>query len=540
MKYDIVVIGAGLGGLTSAAMLAKKGKKVLVLEQHNIPGGCATVFKRKGVTFEVGLHEMDLGLEHRDTKHVIFRKLGLDKTLPLVHLPEFFRLKTESLDYRMPEGIENAKAYLKEQFPHEKKGIDSFFRDMNYTTYPIRRLPCDLDPISFFFFPITSFPSFVKSYFEQATVGQKMDKYFTDNRIKTLVNANLAYFSNEPYDLGWFYYSAAQYSYFNSGVFIKGGSQTLSNQLVDVITANGGEVRLLADVKKLEMKGNKATGVTYQDRKSKEMITVATDTIIANCAPHCIFNGNMVPTDIQEPNLSKLEIESSLYTIYVIFKKKISELYPGNAYSTFLFDDKVLTGSSFSEFGKSMKEDLEHRGFVFVDYSAVDSGLVPEGDERSFGVLCTATTMSEWEHLSPEAYKAKKEEVMENAFQRLEKFYPGIREQIEYAEMSTPKSAQHYLRTPGGTAYGFKQKAYLKGSRLPRKSKAIKNMYYASAWGFPGGGFTGAIISGYMTAIEYIMPMKVRMFIGVVLCTISGTLIGTASHWLPALLAKFF
>ncbi|MGL4560976.1 MAG: hypothetical protein ACRCV0_01635 [Brevinema sp.] len=58
--------------------------------------------------------------------------------------------------------------------------------------------------------------------------------------------------------------------------------------------------------------------------------------------------------------------------------------------------------------------------------------------------------------------------------------------------MSTPKTANRYLKTPQGTAYGFKQNHYLKGSRTPRKSKVIKNMFYASSWGFPGGGFTDA------------------------------------------------
>lgn len=538
MKYDVIVIGAGLGGLVSGAYLAKNGKKVLVLEQHNIPGGCATTFTRKGVTFEVGLHEMDWGTEATDMKHVIFKKLGLDKTLPLVSLPQFLRLKSENIEYTIPEGIEAAKQYLKEQFPHEKAGIDAYFRDLALTTYPIRRAPSDLDPISFFFFPITSFPLFVKTWLEQASVGQKLDKYFKDNKIKNLLCANIGYFSDDAYQLDWFYYAAAQHSYFNSGKFIKGGSQVLSNQLADIIKSRGGEVRLLADVQKINVDGSRATGVVYQDRKTKEMITVETDTVIANCAPQNIFNGNMVPKEYREPSIEKLEIETGLYTIYIIFKKKLSELYPGNAYSTFLWDDKAVE-APLSNIKEMYTHDVEHRGFVLCDYSAIDSGLVPEGDERSFAVLCTVSNMKEWENLSQEEYKAKKERVMQNAFDRLEKHYPGIKEQIEYAEMSTPKTAQRYLKTPEGTAYGFKQNRYLKRSRAPRRASQIKNMYYASAWNFPGGGFTGAIISGYLTGVEYFMPMKWRVVIGFILCTVSGTLIGTSRHWLSALAYMF-
>jgi len=88
MKNDIIVIGAGLGGLFSGAKLAKEGKKVLLIEQHTIPGGCATVFKRKGYTFEVGLHEMD-GLHEDDFKVNIFKDLNIYEKVEFLEIPEF-------------------------------------------------------------------------------------------------------------------------------------------------------------------------------------------------------------------------------------------------------------------------------------------------------------------------------------------------------------------------------------------------------------------------------------------------------------------
>ena len=87
MKYDQIIIGSGLGGLTSAAYLAKKGKKVLVLEKHFIPGGCATSYKRRGAIFEAGLHEMDMGSKFYDMKHIIFKKLELTNSVPFIKLP---------------------------------------------------------------------------------------------------------------------------------------------------------------------------------------------------------------------------------------------------------------------------------------------------------------------------------------------------------------------------------------------------------------------------------------------------------------------
>ena len=85
-KFDVIVIGSGLGGLTAGATLAKEGKCVLVLEQHFAVGGCATTFNRQGVTYEVGLHEMDWGTPQSDMKQYIFQKLGILDSLHLIKL----------------------------------------------------------------------------------------------------------------------------------------------------------------------------------------------------------------------------------------------------------------------------------------------------------------------------------------------------------------------------------------------------------------------------------------------------------------------
>jgi len=90
MKYDVIVIGAGLGGLTAGAKLAREGMKVLVIEQHSQPGGCATSFRRGDFTLEVGLHEMD-GPGSRDTKNRIFSELDVTGNVEFIHVPEFYR-----------------------------------------------------------------------------------------------------------------------------------------------------------------------------------------------------------------------------------------------------------------------------------------------------------------------------------------------------------------------------------------------------------------------------------------------------------------
>ena len=126
MTYDFIIIGGGLGGLTAGAKLAKEGKKVLLLEQHDRPGGCATTFKRKEFTMEVGLHDME-GLYPRDNKMKMFEDLGLLDRINFLELPEFYRFINGRQDIVIPHQVEDAKVVLKKAFPGEEEGIDAYF-----------------------------------------------------------------------------------------------------------------------------------------------------------------------------------------------------------------------------------------------------------------------------------------------------------------------------------------------------------------------------------------------------------------------------
>ena len=105
---NITIIGAGLGGLTAGALLAKEGHSVTILEQHNIVGGCATTFERGDFTCEVGLHEMD-GVYTNPLVVNIFKKLRVYESVEFVKPDEFFSVTTKNREFTMPDGVENAK-----------------------------------------------------------------------------------------------------------------------------------------------------------------------------------------------------------------------------------------------------------------------------------------------------------------------------------------------------------------------------------------------------------------------------------------------
>ena len=183
MKYDAIIIGGGLGGLTAGAKLAKHGKKVLLIEQHSIPGGCATVFKRKNYTFEVGLHEMD-GLHKRDIKTKIFNDLGVFDEVEFLKVPEFYRFVNNKYNIVIPHDAKEATNILLKYFPDEEAGINSYFDQILNARKKIKEAKGK----------------------KEKNLGEFLDGIIKNDDLKLILLGNLGYFHDDPYSISLSYY----------------------------------------------------------------------------------------------------------------------------------------------------------------------------------------------------------------------------------------------------------------------------------------------------------------------------------------------
>lgn len=539
MKYDVIIIGGGLGGLTAGAVLSKKGKKVLLIEQHFMTGGAATVFKRKDINIEVGLHEMDYGQHGYDAKRDLFDFLELEKKVEFISLPETWEIVDNNEKYIVPEGIEEAKKYLISKFPHEEKGINKYFKKMKNIAYTMGTIPYDMNFFQFLAYPFVKLPRLIKYYFDQKSTGEMLDKIIKDDKLKRLLNANLVYYHDNPYEFCWHYHALAQYNYYNGAKYIKGGSYSLSTALAEIITENGGTVETMCTVEKVIVENGTAKGVIYKNKRTKEDITVNSEYVIANCSPNLLYD-TMVDEKYKDKSLDEFKESSSLYTVYIIFKQNLKDVYKNHAYSTFICEDNQLK-KPFSQMGKGLKNiNIENRGFVFVDYGVIDSGLnIKADDKRSVGVFCGASYLDEWDNMPKEAYLAKKAKLAEDLFKKAEKYFPNLKDYVEYFEVSTPKTIKRYMKTPLGNAYGYANNTYLRKGRVPRFSRTIKNLLFTGAYSFPGGGFTGALISGYFAANNVIEPQWKHIIRRTVLSTAVLSLLFTSPIWLKGLFNLF-
>jgi all-trans-retinol 13,14-reductase len=473
MKFDVIIIGAGLGGLTAGAKLSKDGKKVLVIEQHDRPGGCATTFKRHDFTMEVGLHEMD-GPSPRDIKTRIFNDLDVFKNIDFIHVPEFYRFRNDKYNVTIPHVPEIAIERLSGLFPNEVEGIKAYFEQL---LKPKKR---SADTVE-----------------QDRSLGDFLDSIIQNEDLKLILLGNLGYFHDDPYSLSLNYYTAAQGSYFTNGAsFIKGGSQKLSDYLADYIKNHGGEVLLNHIVTEIKADNNKLTGIKYRRKNNPGAgnIEVLADEVVANNAIPNV--ADILPPEIGAILKDKLidkKPGASLLTIYFGFSKSLKEL-GNNSYSTFVYDSAV---KSQKDILNNNSGDIASRSFTFIDYSQIDSGLAPAG--KSVGAICCVDYLKDWENFSKAEYINKKKQVAALFIDRLEKLIPGIKGVIEYCEVATSSTVKRYTLNTDGAVYGFAQTP---------SGKALDvfglpdNLHFASAWGKTGGGFSGAICGGYLCAIN--------------------------------------
>ncbi len=518
-KYDAISVGSGLGGLTAAARFAREGKKVLVLERHSSFGGAATMYSRHKIKIEVGLHET-CGLNSRESGDYIYDTLGLRDKLKFISTGSFFRVeqKTVKDGFVMPIGKEQAVTAIKKKFPQHAKSVDKYFRILSKIRRSIYRMnEFEIDRkkllLSLYKLPTTLWPLI---RYEKITLGELLQELFADDEaIKLVLCANLCYYTDDPYKLSLIFFAVAQDAYHcNGSCFIQGGSEALSNQLINIIEEAGGCIQSRRNVTEILMEGKQIIGVRHEKASiingqkkitKPDLQTIYAPLIFGNAAPTVL--AKLLPEVYQKDFMKPyhdLKSSTSLWSLYLAFDCSPKE-FGVTEYSTFIFPewaDKLADSKEFASLLNNMPNGRTP-GFVFASYSHIDSGIDNESSVHTATML-GLDQLSNWNNLSEKEYQLKKEAWMETLIVELDCRYPGIKKTIIYKEMGTARTMKSYMNTPDGAVYGFAQTPQQAGRHRPQVKSPVDGLLIASAWGMPGGGYTGAMWGGIKAAEEAI------------------------------------
>lgn len=513
--FDVIVIGSGLGGLTAGALLARGGRRVLVVERHDRLGGAATTFRRRHFAVEVGLHELD-GLDTGDPKGPLWRALGLDVGLTTIQVPELYAIRHPLLapEFVLPHGLEAARSALCARFPRHVRNLNRFLDHMTTLRQANGRfLGARRSPIWWLLngplFPLR-FPAILR-FFNTDLAGHLTHLFGDDEAVKLALAGNLGYFAEDPAQMSFSLFASAQASYMiGGGHYIQGGSQCLSQHLAGIIHQSGGTTRTRRVVTDILVENGRVVGVQHCRAKpigrGDQTLDLSTRAIsrapivIGNAAPNVLCE--MLPKEMRRKffkPFANRPTSPSLWTIYLGLNRPPSDFGVG-CYSTFIYPSWVEKLSDYPIMSRLLGDDPGERvpGFVFVDYSRINARLAEDG--YHLAVMCGMDWLDNWRKLEEDSYIKRKTAWLDRLLAELEKNFPGIHSALVFREMSTARTISNYLNTPGGAVYGWSQSVAHTGIFRPGPRTSVGGLFLASAFTFPGGGFTGAMLAGQEAA----------------------------------------
>jgi prolycopene isomerase len=402
------------------------------------------------------------------------------------------------MDINCPSGDPEAfKKALIGKYPQEEKGINGFMTEMLGLNEEVEKIfkHGELSVIDKVTFPLR-YPKMWGA--RSKSLADYLNQFTTNVQLKSILSVFAGYFGLPPSQLSGFYYLNATAGYVrHGGSYPHGGSQSISNALVNFIESRGGEVALDTEVKEVLVDGGAVKGVITSDGK-----TVKCRAVVANCSAVELFTRMIPSAKVPQDFLKKLRSlkpSISSFIVWLGLNQDITDRFR----DSHIFLQAQPDGEKAFEYGSQGQADKGDLGVcvynnIYKDYSA--PGTTVLSIVFTCGFEPWIAFEKDYRAGRKTEYLAKKNQIAQTIIRRVEReLLPGLSDMIAVQEAATPLTNRRYTLNTNGAIYGFEQSldnAFMNrlSNRLP-----VKGLYLASAWGEPGGGYSGVLISGKKT-----------------------------------------
>ncbi len=493
--YDAIVVGAGLGGLSAAALLSKSGKRVLVAERHDGPGGSAHAFKRGPYTFDPAIHVTGHGY-NVPIFRTYLEALGVEKEVQILDMSRLYSVAVEGERFDHPAGEDAVIEYLGSEFPAEAENIGEFIKLCGKVTVesqspPPRVALKDLGDA------MEAFPLLFK--YRNSTFDEVLDGYITDPKLRSILGAHWPYMGVPPSELGFLPATASWMALMDGQVSIKGGFQQLADAQARVVTRHGGTMLFDSPVARIDIENGRAVGVTLAAGEQ-----FRAPVVISNADGKFTFEELVGEEHLSSAfmrRLRRMTPSSSAFVLFSACKLPLHEL--GTPSEVFINDhwdhDQTWADVQAGRFG----------GMWVSIPTLHDDSIAPKGEH-----LVIFTSLIPYDIGVP--WSEAKGRMAEEAIERIEKLFPGYRDSLTFSDSATPETFHNYTRSQKGAIYGWANTpAQSQPKRLPQESP-IDGLLLAGHWTNPGTGclrclFSGlrgaATISGFDNPIEFLATL---------------------------------
>jgi phytoene dehydrogenase-like protein len=446
-RYDVIVIGSGLGGMTAANVLGRAGYCVLLLEQHYKLGGLATWFKRPGGhIFDISLHGFPVGMV-KSCRRYWNREIA-DRIVQLKNI----RFDNPMFSLTTTYDRHDFSQLLVQRFGIDPATVQAFFdtaRGMNFYDD------------------------------QQLTVGQLFQRFFPgrDDVIRLLMEP-IVYANGSTLEDPAITYGIVFSNFMSKGVYIfEGGTDRLVQLMHDELKSNGVDVRIRCDVEKILIAGGQVQGVVVNGR-TIHASAVLSNANLRSTIFRMVGEQNLDPAFVDQARAVRLNTSST--QVYMALK-------PGE------YIDESTGDLLFSSTARQFRTDLLlSRDVTSRTFSFYYPRMRPHTRPRYAIVSSTNARYEDWADLPEEEYEARKRELIETTLDALESYVPNCRDRIAHVEAATPRTFQHYTQHLAGASFGTKFEGLAISRALPEQ---IGGLYHA--------GSVGIIMSGWLGAINY-------------------------------------